>query len=64
MSFVFNFQSHFDPKDIKEIFKRFNTDNKVDDETGEDGLDANEFETMILSFAEEKNEPFGNHHGH
>lgn len=61
---MFNFQSHFDQKDITEIFKKFNTDEQVDEETGENGLDEREFETMILSFAEEKNGPMDNHHTH
>jgi len=57
MSFVFNFDTNVSKDDIKAIFERFNThtESKEDQENGnEDGLDSNEFQYMILSFAEEK----------
>jgi hypothetical protein len=57
MSFVFNFDTNVSQDDIKAIFERFNThiESKEDQENGdEDGLDSNEFQHMILSFAGEK----------
>jgi len=57
MSFVFNFDTNVSKDDIKAIFERFNTHtgSKEDKEKGEeDGLDSDEFQHMILSFAEEK----------
>jgi hypothetical protein len=55
MSFVFNFDTNVSKDDIKLIFKNFDKHSGNDPKKeGGDGLDSEEFQHMILSFAGEK----------